>query len=91
MLSIIPFDTEEEAVTIANGTDFGLANYLQTADSRRVRRLIPQLRSGTVGVNTGGCVHPTAPFGGVGVSGFGREGGREGIEEFVRVKTVLSR
>lgn len=91
VLSISPFDTEEEAVEIANNTAYGLTNYIQTADARRVRRLLPQLRCGTVGVNTGVCLHETAPFGGVGVSGFGREGGRAGLEEFVRFKTVLMR
>jgi aldehyde dehydrogenase (NAD+) len=91
VMSIIPFTDEAEAVDIANSTSYGLTNYIQSRDDRRVRRLIPQLRCGTVGVNTGSCVHWAAPFGGVGISGFGREGGRAGIEEFVRVKTVLQR
>jgi len=91
VLAVIPFDTEEQAVGIANDTAYGLTNYIQSRDMRRVRRLIPQLRSGTVGVNTGVCVHQTAPFGGVGTSGFGREGGKAGLEEFIRVKTVLLR
>jgi aldehyde dehydrogenase (NAD+) len=91
VLAIIPFDTEEEAVRIANSTPYGLTNYLQTADRRRVRRLIPQLRCGSVGVNTGSCTTHLAPFGGVGVSGFGREGGKAGVDEYVRVKTVLEK
>jgi aldehyde dehydrogenase (NAD+) len=91
VLSLIPFDTEEEAVTIANSTAYGLTNYIQTGDRRRVRRLIPQLRCGTVGVNTGSCTTYLAPFGGVGISGFGREGGKAGIDEYVRIKSVWER
>jgi aldehyde dehydrogenase (NAD+) len=91
VLSVIPFTSEEEAVAIANDTSYGLTNYIQTSDARRVRRLVSQLRSGTIGVNTGSCVHHRAPFGGIGVSGFGREGGKAGIDEFIRVKTVLQR
>jgi aldehyde dehydrogenase (NAD+) len=89
VLSIIPFETEEEAVQIANSTEFGLTNYVQTTDMRRARRLARDLRSGTIGINATGNMHVGAPFGGVGISGFGREGGREGIMEFVSTKTVL--
>lgn len=91
VLSVIPFDSEEEAVRIANSTAYGLTNYIQTADHRRVRRLIPQLECGTIGVNSGACVTHLAPFGGCGVSGFGREGGKAGIDEFVRIKTILEK
>jgi aldehyde dehydrogenase (NAD+) len=89
VLSIIPFDSEEEGVAIANSTEYGLTNYVQTSDMRRARRLARQLRSGTVGINGTGNMHVSAPFGGVGSSGFGREGGLEGIREFVGTKTVL--
>jgi aldehyde dehydrogenase (NAD+) len=89
VLSIIPFDTEEQAVEIANGTAYGLTNYVQTSDMRRARRLARDLRSGTIGINGTGNMHVGAPFGGVGISGFGREGGREGVMEFVSTKTVL--
>jgi aldehyde dehydrogenase (NAD+) len=89
VLSIIPFDTEEEAVRIANSTEYGLSNYVQTTDIRRARRLARDLHSGTVGINGTGNMHLGAPFGGVGISGFGREGGKEGIMEFVSTKTVL--
>ncbi|MFZ4748517.1 MAG: aldehyde dehydrogenase family protein, partial [Sphingomonas sp.] len=89
VLSIIPFDTEEQAVEIANGTAYGLSNYVQTSDMRRARRLARALHSGTVGINSTGNMHIGAPFGGVGISGFGREGGREGIMEFISTKTVL--
>ena len=89
VLSIIPFDTEEQAVEIANSTAYGLSNYVQTSDMRRARRLARDLRSGTIGINGTGNMHVGAPFGGVGISGFGREGGREGVMEFVSTKTVL--
>lgn len=91
VLSVIPFDTEEQAIEIANNTRFGLANYIQSRDPRRIQRLVSELRSGAVAVNTASCTHYSSPFGGAGVSGFGREGGKEGIDEFVRVKTVLQR
>ena len=89
VLAVTPFDTEEEAVQIANMTEYGLTNYLQTPDTHRIRRLVPQLNAGTIGVNTGAAFSVTAPYGGVGLSGFGREGGRLGVEEFTRIKTVL--
>jgi aldehyde dehydrogenase (NAD+) len=89
VLSIIPFDTEEEAVRIANSTEYGLTNYVQTSDIRRARRLARSLHSGTVGINGTANMHVGAPFGGVGISGFGREGGKEGMLEFVSTKTVL--
>jgi aldehyde dehydrogenase (NAD+) len=91
VLAVTPFDSEEEAVELANSTVYGLTNYIQSSDNRRVTRLIPQLNSGTVGVNTGVCNHHLAPFGGNGISGFGREGGKAGLDEFIRVKAVLQR
>ncbi|WP_375487983.1 aldehyde dehydrogenase family protein [uncultured Mycobacterium sp.] len=91
VLAVTPFDTEDEAVALANATPYGLTNYIQSKDSRRIERLIPQLNCGTVGVNTGVCNHHLAPFGGNGISGFGREGGKAGLDEFIRVKTVLQR
>ena len=89
VLSVIPFSTEEEAIQIANSTAYGLTNYIQTRDERRMRRMVEELRCGTIGINGQFCMHPTAPFGGVGVSGFGYEGGREGLDEFIHYKTVL--
>jgi aldehyde dehydrogenase (NAD+) len=91
VLSVIPFDTEDEAVDIANSTVYGLTNYIQSSDSRRISRLIPQLNSGTIRVNAGLPTSHLAPFGGNGISGFGREGGKAGIDEFIRVKTVLQK
>jgi aldehyde dehydrogenase (NAD+) len=91
VLSIIPFDTEAEALRIANGTEYGLTNYVQTRDISRARRLARQLHSGTVSVNGTPNLHVAAPFGGVGMSGIGREGGKEGLLEFISTKTVLVR
>ena len=87
VLSIIPFDTEEEAIAIANDTDYGLSSYIQTGDSERADRVASQLRSGMVNIN-GGYPGSGSPFGGYKMSGVGREGGRHGIDEFLEIKTV---
>ncbi len=87
VLSIIPFDTEEEAVEIANDTPYGLTNYVQTQDAARANRLAGQLRSGMVEMNGQGR-GAGAPFGGMKQSGNGREGGIWGIEDFLEVKSV---
>jgi aldehyde dehydrogenase (NAD+) len=89
VLAVLPFDDEAHAVELANGTAYGLSNYVQSSDPRRIQRVARQLRSGTVGVNGGSCLFPGAPFGGVGLSGMGREGGRAGVEELTRLKAVL--
>lgn len=87
VLSMTPFDTEEEAVAIANDTPYGLTNYVQTQDNNKARRVARQLRSGMVEMN-GLARGAGAPFGGYGQSGNGREGGEWGIEEFCEVKSV---
>jgi aldehyde dehydrogenase (NAD+) len=87
VLSILPFDTEEEAIEIANDTAYGLTNYVQTQDVERARRVARRLRSGMVEMN-GQSRGAGAPFGGYGQSGNGREGGEWGIEEFCEVKSV---
>lgn len=87
VLSIIPFETEEEAVRIANDTPYGLTNYIQTQDSTRSNRVAQQLRSGMVEIN-GKSRGAGAPFGGMKQSGNGREGGVWGIEDFLEVKSV---
>ncbi|MBM2290363.1 aldehyde dehydrogenase family protein [Sulfitobacter pseudonitzschiae] len=87
VLSIIPFDTEEEAVEIANDTVYGLTNYVQTQDGTRANRLAKQLRSGMVEMN-GTSRAAGSPFGGMKQSGNGREGGVWGIEDFLEVKAV---
>ena len=87
VLAMIPFETEEEAVAIANDTPYGLSSYIQSGDPERVRRVARQLRSGMVQVN-GAPRAPGSPFGGYKQSGLGREGGRYGIEDFLEVKAV---
>jgi aldehyde dehydrogenase (NAD+) len=89
VISVMRFGSEEEGVAIANGTGYGLSSFIQTADERRIRRLVGQFRSGTVGVNGGAPLTYNAPFGGLGLSGYGKEGGRAGIDEFLHLKTVL--
>ena len=87
VLSVIPFDTEEEAIEIANDTDYGLTNYIQTQDGEKVQRVARKLRSGMVDVNGAG-IAVDAPFGGYKHSGIGREAGKEGLVEFLEVKSV---
>jgi len=82
------FDTEEEIVRRANSTDYGLAGYLHTSDMTRVLRLSGQLQVGMVAVNTGPISNAAAPFGGVKQSGLGREGGTEGIEEYLECQYI---
>jgi succinate-semialdehyde dehydrogenase / glutarate-semialdehyde dehydrogenase len=83
---IIPFDTEEEVVEMANNTPWGLSGYLFTQDVDRAHRVAGALEVGMVGLNTGLVSNPAAPFGGIKASGLGREGGRTGIEEFLEMK-----
>jgi aldehyde dehydrogenase (NAD+) len=87
VMVIIPFDTEEEAVAIANDTPYGLTNYVQTQDGARANRLARALRSGMVEMN-GKSRSAGSPFGGMKQSGNGREGGSWGIEDFLEVKAV---
>ena len=87
VLSIIPFETEEEAISIANDTEYGLTNYIQTQDTEKVQRVARKLRSGMVDVNGAG-IAVDAPFGGFKHSGIGREAGKEGLLEFLEVKSV---
>ncbi len=87
VLAIMPFDTEEEALRIANATPYGLTNYVQSGDGARRNRLARALRSGMVEMN-GQSRGAGAPFGGVGASGRAREGGHWGIEEFCDVKSI---
>ena len=83
---IIRFETEDEALAIANGTPFGLAAYFYTRDMARAFRFGEALETGLVGLNTGAVSHAEAPFGGVKSSGLGREGAQEGIEEYLETK-----
>jgi succinate-semialdehyde dehydrogenase/glutarate-semialdehyde dehydrogenase len=84
--AIVPFDSEDEAVRLANDTPWGLAAYLFTQDVDRSFRVGDALEVGMVGLNTGIVSNPAAPFGGVKASGLGREGGRVGIDEFLEYK-----
>ncbi|PLU76297.1 aldehyde dehydrogenase family protein [Sinorhizobium medicae] len=87
VLSIIPFDTEEEAIAIANDSAYGLAAYVQTGDPDRADRVVSRLRAGMVHIN--GAPHRYgSPFGGCKQSGNGREGGIFGLEDFLEIKTV---
>ncbi|MGB6119189.1 MAG: aldehyde dehydrogenase family protein [Mesorhizobium sp.] len=87
VLSIIPFETEEEAVTIANDTIYGLTNYVQSQDGAKRNRIARRLRSGMVEMN-GQSRGAGAPFGGVKASGRAREGGTWGLDEFLEVKSI---
>ncbi len=85
---IFPFDSEDEAIAAANDTEFGLVSYVYTRDLNRALRVIERLQTGMVGLNQGMVSNAAAPFGGVKHSGFGREGGNEGIEEYLETKYV---
>ena len=87
VLSIIPYDTEEEAIAIANDTPYGLAGAVSSGDPARAEKVARQLRTGQVDIN-GGAFNPSAPFGGYKQSGIGRERGRYGLEEFVETKAM---
>jgi succinate-semialdehyde dehydrogenase / glutarate-semialdehyde dehydrogenase len=85
---VTSFDSEREAVAAANDTEYGLVAYVYTSDLKRAFRVVEGLETGMVGLNQGIVSNPAAPFGGVKASGFGREGGREGIDEYLEIKYV---
>ncbi|WP_425038156.1 aldehyde dehydrogenase family protein [Primorskyibacter sp. S187A] len=87
VLSMMPFDSEEEAIAIANDTDYGLTNYVQTTDPEKARRVARAVRSGMVDMNGKGR-GAGSPFGGMKQSGNGREGGVWGLDEFLEVKAI---
>ena len=87
VLAMIPFETEQDAIEIANDTPYGLTNYVQTADGERANRMARALRSGMVEMN-GQSRAAGSPFGGMKQSGNGREGGVFGIEDFLEIKAV---
>ena len=82
------FDDEDEAIAAANDTEFGLVAYVYTSNVKRALRVVEKLETGMVGLNQGLVSNPAAPFGGIKQSGFGREGGPEGIEEYLETKYV---
>jgi aldehyde dehydrogenase (NAD+) len=88
VLSLIPFDSDEEAIAIANDTEFGLASGIWTKDLGRAHRVARALRAGTVWVNTYRALAPAMPFGGYKNSGIGRENGIEAVKDFTRLKAV---
>ena len=89
VLAIATFDTEEQAVQLANATEYGLVSYVYTKDLARGHRMIDRLESGMMGLNVGVLSNAAAPFGGVRQSGMGREGGTEGIHEYLSTKYTL--
>ncbi len=85
---VVAFDADDEAIAAANDTEFGLVAYVYTRDLERALRVCEALETGMIGLNQGMVSNPAAPFGGVKQSGFGREGGYEGIEEYLETKYV---
>jgi acyl-CoA reductase-like NAD-dependent aldehyde dehydrogenase len=89
VLAVTPFDTEEEAIALANGTEYGLGAYIHTENLRRAHAVASQLQAGMIHVNGAGeAMQPFAPFGGMKRSGYGRLGGEQGLREFLQVKNV---
>ena len=84
--AVVPYDTEDEVIALANDTEWGLVGYVFTQDIDRALRMGERLEVGMVGINTGLVSNPAAPFGGVKQSGLGREGGKVGIDEFLEYK-----
>jgi succinate-semialdehyde dehydrogenase/glutarate-semialdehyde dehydrogenase len=85
---VASFESEQDAIDAANNTEYGLVAYVYTSDFKRALRVCEGLQTGMVGLNQGIVSNPAAPFGGVKQSGFGREGGKEGIEEYLETKYV---
>jgi aldehyde dehydrogenase (NAD+) len=88
VVSVIKFDEETEAVRIANDTSYGLNAFVQTSDLTRAHRLARHLEAGSVWINQFSDISPQGPYGGYKQSGFGRTGGREGLDEFLQVKNI---
>lgn len=88
VVPIIPFDGEDEAIRIANDTEYGLASGIQTRDLGKALRLADRIKAGTVWINTWHKYHPNAPFGGYKASGYGREQGAEALENYTQYKSV---
>ena len=89
IIAVTAFDTEQEAVDLANDTDYGLASYVFTENLGRAIRMVDALDAGMMALNVGMLSNAAAPFGGVKQSGLGREGGQEGIQEYLQLKYTL--
>jgi succinate-semialdehyde dehydrogenase/glutarate-semialdehyde dehydrogenase len=83
---VFKFETEDEAIKMANDTDFGLCSYAYTRDVGRIMRLNSKLEYGMIGINSGLITTVEAPFGGVKESGLGKEGGSQGLEDYLDTK-----
>jgi succinate-semialdehyde dehydrogenase/glutarate-semialdehyde dehydrogenase len=90
VLAIVPFDDEDDAVRLANDTEYGLVSYVFTESLSRGQRMIERLETGMMGINVGVVSNAAAPFGGWKMSGLGREGGAEGIHEYLQTKYTLT-
>jgi aldehyde dehydrogenase (NAD+) len=88
VMSLLPFDTEEQAIALANDSDFGLGSGVFTQNVARAHRVSKRIRSGITWVNTYRAISPIAPFGGFNQSGYGREAGKEAIQDYLRTKTT---
>ena len=88
VMTLIPFDTEEEAIALANDSDYGLGSGIFTQSLARAHRVSSRLRAGICWVNTYRAISPIAPFGGFNQSGYGREAGRESILDYTRTRTT---
>ena len=91
VLVVIPFEDDEDAIRIANDSDYGLSGGVSSGDVKRAERLARRIRTGSVSVNNGMCIAGDIPFGGYKASGIGREWGLEGIEEFLETKMIATR
>lgn len=89
VLLVNSFRDEDDAIAFANRTPYGLAAYVETTDSRRIHRMAERIRSSNIAVNGAYVLGAHMPYGGQGISGFGKEGGRAGIDEYLRYKTVI--
>ncbi|MFI5062240.1 MAG: aldehyde dehydrogenase family protein, partial [Actinomycetales bacterium] len=89
VLTVQPFDTEDEAIALANGTAYGLASGIQTSDLAKAHRVAVKLRAGITWVNGWAMLDPAVPFGGVKASGWGREGGPEAMESYQRAHSIV--
>ena len=88
VLSVIPYEDEEDAIRIANDSIYGLSGAVQSSDKARANRVARRIRTGTININSANFFGPDAPFGGYKQSGVGREMGVEGFEEYLQTKVI---